>query len=103
MKEDGQDARAFAFDYFAVDPMHFGSGYAKEWLLRKVKRCEFTEAEANILRQLIVNRVRNGAMRDFKKICGLIPPEACSLDASKRFALVIAPFGMGAALKLVID
>lgn len=70
---DRPDARAFIFDYLDVDPMYFRSGYVKEMLARKVKRCDLKEAEREVLRRLIVKRIRKGALREFRRFCQLIP------------------------------
>jgi len=65
--------REFVFDYISVDPIYFGSGYAKEWLLRQVKRLKLTEPEKEILRQTIMRRVQRGALREFRRFCRIIP------------------------------
>ena len=70
---DWEDARDFTFQYFNVDPVYFGSGYTKEMLVRKVKKCELTRQEAETLRTLIVRRIQSGGQRDFKQFCKLIP------------------------------
>ena len=68
-----QDAREFIFDYFSVDPVYFRSGYAKEMMIKKIKKCQLLENEKIILRDLIVNRIKKGGLRDFKKFCSIIP------------------------------
>ena len=71
--EGWAEAREFIFSYFAVDPVYFGSGYTKEWLIRKVKALDFDESEKAVIRNLIVSRIHKGAMREFKHFCRLIP------------------------------
>lgn len=70
---DWQTARDFVFQYLTVDPIYFGSGYAKEMLIKKLKPCVFTKDEAQILRALITKRIRSGGKREFKSFCKLIP------------------------------
>ena len=70
---DWQNAREFVFQYLTVDPVYFRSGYAKEMLVKKLKKCVLTNEESQILRTLIVNRIQSGGQREFKKFCQLIP------------------------------
>ena len=70
---DWADAREFIFQYFAVDPVYFRSGYAKEMLIKKIKPCDINKQEAQTLRQLIIKRIKTKALRDFRKFCQLIP------------------------------
>lgn len=70
---DWEDARDFTFQYLSVDPVYHGSGYAKEMLVKKLKKCEFSLKEAEVLRILIIRRIQSGGQREFKKFCQLIP------------------------------
>ncbi len=65
--------RKFVFDFISVDPIYFRSGYEKERLLKSVKFLEFTDHEKSVLRQTIQHRVNNGALREFRRFCQLIP------------------------------
>ncbi len=71
--EGWSEGREFVFCYFVVDPIYFRSGHAKEWLIRKIKALVFDESEKTVIRNLIVDRVHKGAMREFKHFCRLIP------------------------------
>lgn len=70
---DWENAREFTFQYFEIDPIYFGSGYVKEKMVQKVKKCELTSKEAEIIRTLIIRRIQAGAMREFRRFCQLIP------------------------------
>ena len=70
---DWKDGRDFTFQYLSADPIYFHSGYAKEMLVKKLKKCDFTKSESEVLRGLIINRVQSGGQREFKKFCQLIP------------------------------
>jgi hypothetical protein len=65
--------RQFVFDYLSVDPIYFRSGYQKENLLKLLKSLNLSDGEKDILRQTILRRVRNGALREFRRFCQLIP------------------------------
>lgn len=65
--------RQFVFDFLSVDPIYFRSGYEKEKLLRLLKSLELTDEEKTVLRQIILRRVRNGALREFRRFCQFIP------------------------------
>lgn len=67
------DLRAFAFAYVEVDPYFFRSGYIMEYLLRQIKRLEFTEPEKTILRTTILKRIDQGARREFRYLCRTLP------------------------------
>jgi hypothetical protein len=70
---EGGPIRRFVFDYLHVDPMYFRSGYEKERLLRLLKSIELADEEKAVLRETILRRVRNGAFREFRRFCQLIP------------------------------
>ena len=65
--------RQFVFDFLSVDPIYFRSGYEKENLLRLVKLLKLIDEEKDVLRKTILHRVRNGALREFRRFCQLIP------------------------------
>jgi len=65
--------RKFVFDFISVDPIYFRSGYEKERLLKLLKPLDFTEHERAVLRQTILRRVSNGALREYRRFCQLIP------------------------------
>lgn len=67
------EARAFVFDFLAVDPIYFRSGYIKETLLRQVKKIALTRKEEAVLRDAILRRVHGRAYREFRHFCRLIP------------------------------
>lgn len=74
----GQDTitleqREFMFDYIAVDPQFFRSGYIMERILRRVKRLPLSEYEKRILRKMLMGRVKVKAFRNFRDVCRLIP------------------------------
>lgn len=64
--------RQFAFEYLAVDPHYFRSGYFVEKLLRRIKRLHLTTEEQHILQKLVLKRIKTGALRNFRQICRLI-------------------------------
>jgi len=70
---DWADARDFIFQYLEVDPIYNNSGYFKEIIVQKIKACDLSEKEAQILRALIIRRVKTLAWRDFRRFCQLIP------------------------------
>lgn len=72
ISEDKQ-IRQFVFDFLSVDPIYFRSGYEKEYLLRLLKSLNLTDGEKAVLRQTILRRVRNGALREFRRFCQFIP------------------------------
>lgn len=72
LSEDKQ-IRQFVFDFLTVDPIYFRSGYEKENLLRLIKSLDLLDGEKDVLRQTILRRVRNGALREFRRFCQLIP------------------------------
>ena len=65
--------RQFVFDFLSVDPIYFRSGYEKEYLLKLLKSLDFIDEEKEVLRRTILRRVRNGALREFRRFCQLIP------------------------------
>ncbi len=65
--------RRFVFDFLSVDPIYFRSGYEKEYLLKLLKSLDMTDEEKGIVRQTILRRIRNGALREFRRFCQLIP------------------------------
>ncbi|MBY6141881.1 hypothetical protein KUV26_20795 [Leisingera daeponensis] len=72
LSEDTQ-TRQFVFDFLSVDPIYSRSGYEKENLLRLLKPLELIDEEKEVLRQTILRRIRNGALREFRRFCQLIP------------------------------
>lgn len=70
---ENKQLREFAFDFISVDPIYFRSGYEKERLLKLLKSLDFTDHEKSVLRQTILHRVNNGALREFRRFCQLIP------------------------------
>ena len=72
VSEDKQ-IRQFVFDFLSVDPIYFRSGYEKERLLKLLKALDLTDGEKAVLRQIIRRRIRNGALREFRRFCQLIP------------------------------
>lgn len=72
LSEDIQ-IRQFVFDFLSVDPIYFRSGYEKENLLKLLKPLDLIDQEKDVLRQTILRRVRNGALREFRRFCQLIP------------------------------
>ena len=71
--ENWADARKFIFQYLEIDPVYNNSGYAKEMMVQKIKKCTLSEPEKQILRSLIIGRIQTVAWRDFKRFCQLIP------------------------------
>lgn len=67
------DARDFIFQYLEIDPVYNNSGYAKELMVQKIKKCDLSEKEKQVLRTLIIGRIRSVAWRDFRRFCQLIP------------------------------
>ena len=67
------EQREFMFDYIAVDPQFFRSGYIMERILRRVKRLKLAVDEKQIMQKLVLGRVRVRAFRNFRDVCRLIP------------------------------
>lgn len=65
--------REFMFDYIAVDPQFFRSGYLMERILRRVKRLDLSAEEKTIIRSLLLNRTKHKALRNYRHICRLLP------------------------------
>jgi len=70
---DWENARDFTFQYLTIDPVYNNSGYAKQTLIKKLKKCEFTKLEADMLRTLILKRIQRGGQGHLKQVCRLIP------------------------------
>ncbi|WP_083095864.1 hypothetical protein [Pseudophaeobacter leonis] len=65
--------RQFVFDFLSLDPIFYRSGYEKERILRVLKKFDLTDHEKTVLRQTILRRIRNGALREFRRFCQFIP------------------------------
>lgn len=65
--------RDFAFSYVATDPYFFRSGYILERLVRRIKKLDLSDAEKQLIQQLILRRIDKKALRNFRDICRLIP------------------------------
>ncbi|MEP6065670.1 MAG: hypothetical protein ABJ246_07530 [Paracoccaceae bacterium] len=72
ISEDKQ-IRQFVFDFLSVDPIYYRSGYEKERLLKLLKALDLTDREKAVLRKTIQRRIHNGALREFRRFCQLIP------------------------------
>jgi uncharacterized membrane protein YheB (UPF0754 family) len=75
---DSNDLRAFAFAYIRYDPYYFRSGYIQEKLIQRIKRLKMTPDEKAVIRNVILSRIRNRALRNFRHFCRLIPRIATS-------------------------
>ncbi|MFK7938735.1 MAG: hypothetical protein AB8B82_05105 [Roseovarius sp.] len=71
--EQDLELRQFAFQYIDEDPYYFRSGYMLGALLQRVKRLELTQAEVVVLQHLVLRRIDTQALREFRRICRLIP------------------------------
>ncbi|MEP5821226.1 hypothetical protein [Tateyamaria sp.] len=71
--ENVSELRTFAFCFIECDPYYYRSGYAMEALLRKIKKLSLTDAEQALLKDLILKRIDNKALRNFRQICRFIP------------------------------
>ena len=80
---DDDELRRFAFEFLTVDPFFFGSGYAKENMLRRIRKPVLTEAEKATLRGLILKRIDGPGMREFRHVCCMVP-RAGSPDLEER-------------------
>lgn len=67
------EQREFMFDYIAVDPQFFRSGYIMERILRRAKRLSLAAVEKRTMQKLLLGRVRVKAFRNFRDVCRLIP------------------------------
>ena len=67
------DLRAFMFDYIAVDPQFFRSGYILERILRRIKKLALSRSEKRAVQKLLVTRVKERGLRNFRDICRLVP------------------------------
>ena len=65
--------REFMFDYIEVDPQFYRSGYIMEKVLQRIKRLHLTTEDKAKVQALLLNRIRNKALRNFRQICRLIP------------------------------
>jgi hypothetical protein len=65
--------REFLFDYVEVDPQFYRSGYIMEKVLARIKKLPLTPGETATMQTLVLNRIRNKALRNFRHICRLIP------------------------------
>lgn len=71
--------------FLEVDPWCFRSGYAKESILRSIKRVSLSDDQATRLRRVILNAVDVGDRREFRGYCRLARHVS---DVSLRSALV---------------
>lgn len=65
--------RDFAFCYVISDPYFFRSGYILERLVRRIKKLDLSDAEKQFIQELILRRIDQKALRNFRDICRLIP------------------------------
>ena len=72
LSADG-DARRLVFAFLNVDPIYFRSGYLKQHLFRKLKSVTLTEQEQQIIANLVLRRIDQNALREFRELCRLIP------------------------------
>ena len=68
-----EDARKLVFAFLNVDPIYFRSGYLKQHLFRKLKSVTLTEEEQEIIANLVLRRIDQNALREFRELCRLIP------------------------------
>jgi hypothetical protein len=83
-----QDLLEFAICFMQVNPMFFRSGYAKEVILKKLKRSKFSELQAEKLRQILIDAVKNRGTREYRRYCRLAPVvlNTWFYDTLKHFA-----------------
>jgi hypothetical protein len=74
-----------AITFLEVDPWCFRSGYAKETILRFLKRADLNDEQAGRLRTVILNAVDVGDRREFRGYCKLA---IHVLDDGLRLALL---------------
>ena len=67
---DGQ-AVEMAVRYLEADPWFFRSGYIKEQLMRELRKVSLTEDQGDRLRQVIMDRIKTGGGREFRRYCRL--------------------------------
>jgi hypothetical protein len=72
--EDGPVEDALTF--LEVDPWCFRSGYAKETILRRLKRVTFSAEQAVRLRAVVLHTIEVGDRREFRGYCRLAPKVA---------------------------
>ncbi len=71
--EHDSNLREFVFAYIECDPYFYRSGYILEKLIQKVKKLNLTHAEKKSIQRLLIRRIETRALRNFRKICRLIP------------------------------
>ena len=85
------EQREFMFDYVAVDPQFFRSGYVMERILRRIKRLDLTSSEKGAIRALLMSRIQGPGRRNFRDICKLVPLVQNDGLAAKIADLVTSP------------
>ena len=70
LRDDPELVR-FAIDFLECDPHFFRSGYIKEHLLDKLKTVSLTEAQADRIRDVLVDAVVRRGQREFRRYCRL--------------------------------
>lgn len=66
MKECDSEIVEMSIVFLEVDPMFFGSGYIKEAILRRLKRCLLNEDQRVRLIKIIVRSMDAGGRREFR-------------------------------------
>lgn len=74
-----------AITFLEVDPWCFRSGYAKETIVRFLKRADLSDEQAGRLRPVILNAIDVGDRREFRGYCRLA---LHVVDESLRLALL---------------
>ena len=85
LRNGDRDAIEPAITFLEVDPWAFRSGYAKETILRFLKRADLDDEQAARLRKVIVAVVDAGDRREFRGYCRLARRVA---DDGLRLALL---------------
>jgi hypothetical protein len=57
--------------FLEADPIFFQSGYAKEWIIRRLKRVALTRRQRDRLQDVVVGVVRTRDCREFRGYCQL--------------------------------
>jgi hypothetical protein len=71
LREGDASALETAIQFLEADPWFHRSGYAKEYLIRFVKRCELTDEQAARLRQVVMHAIETRDRREFRRYCRL--------------------------------
>ena len=71
LKHSDAQAVEMAVQYLEADPWYFRSGYIKEQLIQALRKVSLTDAQRERLREVVIERIKKGSGREFRRYCRL--------------------------------